>query len=377
MNLSWGYAKTAEERGEVYRFRYSVYVDEMHKELACADHASKTISDEIDEHAAILYVRDGSEVVGTLRTLNAAKYVPESYRRWFGLERFAGIDLAAITFTSRMMIAAAYRGGAVVSLLLKQVYEKGRQDGVWLNLIHCAPCLVSLYEKLGYSRISGNIVETDVGQHLTLASVVDDVRHLAAVGSVFLPLAQRFPTDPAHATWFAETFGKFSAPSSLKVMGGARFVAELSQRLSTEKGPLLDGISLDEIGPMLKQAAIIRAQEGDFIVRSGEMGSDIFIMLKGAVEARRDMNRGDALLRTMGIGDVFGELAVLGSGRRSADVVALTDIELLVLTPDFLERMTLEQPKLASKLFLNLAKVLAERLLSKEDLSENDQVAFT
>jgi CRP-like cAMP-binding protein len=376
MNLSWGYAKTADERSEVYRFRYSVYVEEMHKELACADHASKTISDEIDEYAAILFVRDGAHVVGTLRTLNAARYLPESYGRWFGIERFAGIERSAISFTSRMMIAAPYRGGAVAGLLLQQVYGAARQDGVWINLIHCAPCLVSIYEKLGYRRISSRIVETDVGQHLTMA-IVDDVPHLESVGSPFLPIEQAYPCDPNHAAWFKDTFREFLAPSSSKMMGSDRFLAELGQRLSSETGPLLDGIILEELRPMLRQSAIVRAQGGDYIVRRGETGSDIFIVLNGAVEVRRGVNVGSGVLRTMGRGDIFGELAVLGSGRRSADVVALTDIELLVLTPDFLERMTVEQPKLAAKLFFNLSKVLAERLLSKEDLSENDQVAFT
>ena len=40
---------------------------------------------------------------------------------------------------------------------------------------------------------------------------------------------------------------------------------------------------------------------------------------------------GDEELRRLDSGDFFGEAAILGGGRRTADVVAETDLELLAM----------------------------------------------
>jgi hypothetical protein len=362
-------AKTPDERRQVYRFRYAVYVEEMHKPLACADHTRKIVTDELDEHSTILFVRAGNEIVGTIRTLNAADYVPASYRDWFEMSRFADIPLNEISFCSRLMVAATHRGGRASWLLISRIYEVNREAGVWLSMLHCAPSLVGLYEALGYRRIGNRIVETDVGQHLTMALVTDDLAHLTAMRSAFLPLATRYPNDPRHAAWFAEEFPEHLSPISARVVGMDEFTTRLGHQLANEMGPLLDGISFQEIGPTLRQASIIGAQAGNTIVRNGEAGSEIFVLLSGAVEARVCAGALTRVLRTMGKGDVFGELGILRSGRRTADVVVLEDVQLLVLTPDFFDRIVKDLPAVAAKLLLNLSRVLAERLLSKEGVA--------
>lgn len=368
MTLTCEIATTPEERYEIYRFRYSIYIEELHKSLAFADHRQKLLRDEIDDHATIFYVRDGARIVGTVRSLNAGDYLPASYNQWFDIDRLKAIPRRDFNFTSRMMIEASYRGTAVAHIMIGRGYEAGRLEGCWLNLIHCAPCLVALYEKLGYRRIGTRIVNTDVGQHLTMALVGDDLTYLGAIRSSLLPLASRYPGDSGHGQWFKDTFPEHQQPASAKLFGLVNFTSQLAHRLVSETGPLLDGISVDEIGATLKQAAVLRVHPGDFVVRKGELGSEFFLILEGVAEAQSPVNGARVVLRTMGKGDVFGELAVLGSGRRSADVVALTHLELLVLTADFLERITTQHPAIASKLFLNLSKVLAERLASHDDL---------
>jgi len=63
-----------------------------------------------------------------------------------------------------------------------------------------------------------------------------------------------------------------------------------------------------------------------------------------------------------GAGDVFGEMSFLSQLPRSADVVALTDLEILVLTPPFLRKAVNNMPKIAAKVLLNLSIILCDRL---------------
>ena len=52
--ISCRVAESIAEREAVYRFRYSVYVEEMKKPLASADHAREVITDDLDAYSTIL-----------------------------------------------------------------------------------------------------------------------------------------------------------------------------------------------------------------------------------------------------------------------------------------------------------------------------------
>ncbi len=86
--LTIGIAQTAEERDAVYRFRYSVYVEEMGRYRGSADHDGHRLSDPEDEWSWIAYARDGDEVVATTRlTWGGAGFSPRQIEQ-YGLAPF-------------------------------------------------------------------------------------------------------------------------------------------------------------------------------------------------------------------------------------------------------------------------------------------------
>jgi CRP-like cAMP-binding protein len=60
-------------------------------------------------------------------------------------------------------------------------------------------------------------------------------------------------------------------------------------------------------------------------------------------------------------------MALAGDETRSADVVAVEDSRVAVLTLASLEQLTLQDPWLSTKLEVNLARVLATRLRSANE----------
>ncbi len=76
---------------------------------------------------------------------------------------------------------------------------------------------------------------------------------------------------------------------------------------------------------------------GDEIVREGDEGDTAFIIVEGECDAVQGVGAQLTHLRTMGIGDVFGETALLTGGRRTATVLAKTPVTLLVVTRESLE----------------------------------------
>jgi CRP-like cAMP-binding protein len=66
-------------------------------------------------------------------------------------------------------------------------------------------------------------------------------------------------------------------------------------------------------------------------------------------------------LARLGRGETFGELALLTSRPRSADVVALTDVDLMVLDRPVFQAQLQSDPEVAVRLLEILGTRLAER----------------
>lgn len=70
---------------------------------------------------------------------------------------------------------------------------------------------------------------------------------------------------------------------------------------------------------------------GTYLCRKGDVGQELFVVLKGEVEIVTD-NEGTPVRLTAGAGQVVGEFAILADIPRTADLRALTDVQLLVIS---------------------------------------------
>jgi hypothetical protein len=100
-------------------------------------------------------------------------------------------------------------------------------------------------------------------------------------------------------------------------------------------------------------------EQGETIIRRGDPGTAAYVI----VEGRAGVSAGALPVRELGPGEVFGELALITSSPRSADVVALTDVDLMVLEREAFHRQISQNPEVA----LNLLSVMGNRLMSVTD----------
>lgn len=68
------------------------------------------------------------------------------------------------------------------------------------------------------------------------------------------------------------------------------------------------------------------------------------------------------VLQTLGKGQMFGEMSFLTRGPRTADVVAIADVELLSFKHALLDKLISTSPTVSSRMLLNLATYISERL---------------
>lgn len=94
-------------------------------------------------------------------------------------------------------------------------------------------------------------------------------------------------------------------------------------------------------------AAAVRPEEhrrGSYVVREGEPGERLYIVLSGRLEVRRDYAPGRSEpVAELGEGDVFGEIALLEGGIRTRSVRSLGRSVLLALDKADFERLVLSK----------------------------------
>jgi NADH dehydrogenase len=72
-------------------------------------------------------------------------------------------------------------------------------------------------------------------------------------------------------------------------------------------------------------------EPGETVFDEGDVGDSLFMILSGRVEVRKHFGAEPRVVRTLGPGEYFGEMALLGSHPRTATTRALTPLDVLVL----------------------------------------------
>lgn len=138
-------------------------------------------------------------------------------------------------------------------------------------------------------------------------------------------------------------------------------------RKRLEKISLFAGICKNPayLEELIKICRTRRHKEGETIIQEGELGSEMFIVLKGGVEILKRTRAGDnyTVVGLRAEDNVFfGELALIDDDRRSATVVAAMDSEFLLISKkDFLE-LGDKAPAIGLPVTRAIAKIIASRL---------------
>ena len=120
--------------------------------------------------------------------------------------------------------------------------------------------------------------------------------------------------------------------------------------------PLFSTCSESEIRSIAQLGTPVDADEGAYLTRQGEPGREFFLVLDGVASCRVRKRE----VRRFRAGGYFGELALLSGGMRTADVVAVTPMVLLVLDAREFRSMLMTTPKIGVKMLAYVAARLAE-----------------
>ncbi|MDP6564348.1 MAG: cyclic nucleotide-binding domain-containing protein [Alphaproteobacteria bacterium] len=351
------------ERRRLYEFRYKVLVQELGLGGPNVDSERRMVRDQRDQRAQHLFVTADGEIAGCLRLVTAERTPPtEDMRIAYDLDAFQDLPPKRLTFSDRLAVAEAWRSSRVPALLTAAAFKLARSSGARFDFTHCPPALIGLYEKMGYRAYSGNFLQSEVGLQVPMILVMDDIAHLTSLNSPFAQLALQYKLDQATTAWFHKTFPEVAHRPIKALRDEKRFWEYLTKRLHQNPLhgiPLFDGLTYTEASRFLKDATTLALREGDMLVREGELGEEMFVLLSGTVEVR---DGADRTLTSFGKGQAVGEIAYLAATPRSADIVVTEDTEVLVLTQALFERLLAREPAIAAKILFSLSLILCERL---------------
>jgi CRP-like cAMP-binding protein len=115
----------------------------------------------------------------------------------------------------------------------------------------------------------------------------------------------------------------------------------------------LDKRALEKVA-LLSETLDVRA--GDEVTKEGRLAWEFFVIENGTADVKQD----GAVIGTLGPGDFFGEIGLLGGGdRRTATVMATSPMQLIVLTAGRLATIEREMPGVSEQIRAALAQRMA------------------
>jgi len=112
----------------------------------------------------------------------------------------------------------------------------------------------------------------------------------------------------------------------------------------------------------LGAADTMQLDRGDYLMRRGEPGGDVFLLMTGTLEVVDTRSSPEVILAVLGDGTMVGEMGFVDSSPRSADVRASASAEILRWGRDDLRNLLNRRPSLAANFYEKVAKVASARV---------------
>jgi CRP-like cAMP-binding protein len=120
--------------------------------------------------------------------------------------------------------------------------------------------------------------------------------------------------------------------------------------------PLFDSLDRSELEALATWFDVQNTGEGIRLTGEGAAGYSFFVLVEGSAVVTAE----DAQVARLGPGDFFGEMAILGNGRRVATVTTTAPAKLLVLFGTEFRRLQQAYPEVAAR--------IAETVRQREDM---------
>jgi CRP-like cAMP-binding protein len=121
--------------------------------------------------------------------------------------------------------------------------------------------------------------------------------------------------------------------------------------------PLFESLSPSDLEQLAGWFDVQIASEGVRLIGEGSSGYSFFILTQGSADVTTD----EGTVARLGPGDFFGEIAILGDGRRTATVTTTSPSQLLVMYGTEFRRLQKAHPNISGR----IAEAMRQRVSAR------------
>jgi CRP-like cAMP-binding protein len=137
--------------------------------------------------------------------------------------------------------------------------------------------------------------------------------------------------------------------------------------------PMFSELPTESLETLAEMVTFRRLPKGAFVVGQNDSGSCMYLLVSGRVKVSLASPEGrELVLNYLEAPAHFGEMALVDAQPRSADIIAVTDIEVFSLDGKDLSAAIQLQPKLALTLIATLSRRLRHTIARLEDMAFHD-----
>ena len=131
---------------------------------------------------------------------------------------------------------------------------------------------------------------------------------------------------------------------------------------------LFKGMAAKEIEYLSSIFTLSQIREGKTVFIENMPGEALYLIKQGTVQISQMLSEvNEQELLTLGAGDIFGEMAVIDGGERSATARITKNTILYSLSRKDFNSLVSEQPRLGLQLTLNIVRIFSARIRSAKD----------
>ena len=151
--------------------------------------------------------------------------------------------------------------------------------------------------------------------------------------------------------------------AGLEVLGPCADLAEITHGWRHEAS-LLEDLSATEANALGALMPHVRAKAGQILIREGDVGDWMLIILSGTVDVSKQTEEGEkpSRLAVVKQGAALGEMSMLDAAPRYASCIAIEAVEAAVLTRAAIAELIQSHPTTGAKVLVKLTQLLAQRL---------------
>ena len=131
---------------------------------------------------------------------------------------------------------------------------------------------------------------------------------------------------------------------------------------------IFGGVTETQQNEIFSRLEIGRWSQGELVFQKGDEPSHIYIVKSGCVELFLPDEDKIIEKKRLGVGECFGQVAVMSIHQHTISAVALEDSEIIVFSRKLLHQLRHEDLELFALLMMNIARELARRLQFTDEL---------